>query len=166
MKCGFDHTEITAYTCMYKQTGSRLMPNKQPILCNCLYYTANSLARIITRIAEEEFSITGISPSHAFLMLLVNASPGIGPTELANELHLAPSTVTRLIDKLAGKGLLERRADGKTIGIYPTEKGNQAQETIYQAWHSLFERYSAILGEAYSQELTQMIDEASQKLES
>ena len=141
------------------------MPTERPILCNCLYYTANSLARIITRIAEEEFSITGISPSHAFLMLLVNASPGIGPTELANELHLAPSTVTRLIDKLAGKGLLERRADGKTVGIYPTEKGHQAQETIYQAWHRLFERYSAILGEAYSLELTQMIDEASQKLE-
>ncbi len=141
------------------------MPDKRPVLCNCLYFTANSLSRIIARMAEEEFSITGISPSHAFLMLLVNASPGIGPTELANELHLAPSTVTRLIDKLAGKGFLERRADGKTIGVYPTEAGAQAQEAIYQAWRRLFERYSVILGEAYSQELTQMIDEASQKLE-
>ncbi len=141
------------------------MPDKRPILGNCLYFTANSLSRIITRMAEEEFSITGISPSHAFLMLLVNANPGIGPTELANELHLAPSTVTRLVDKLAGKGLLERRADGKTIGVYPTEAGEQVQETIYQAWHRLFERYSAKLGETYSQELTQMIDEASQRLE-
>ena len=39
------------------------------------------------------------------------------------------------------------------------------QETIYQAWRSLFERYRAIVGEDYSRELTQMIDEASQKLE-
>ena len=141
------------------------MPYDRPILCNCLYFTANSLSRIITKMAEEEFSITGISPSHAFLMLLVNASPGIGPTELANELHLAPSTVTRLIDKLAGKGLLERRAGGKTVRIYPTEAGDQVQETIYQAWHRLFERYSAILGEANSRALTQVIDEACQKLE-
>ncbi len=141
------------------------MPNKRPILCNCLYFTANSLSRIISRMAEEEFSITGISPSHAFLMLLVGASPGIGPTELANELHLAPSTVTRLIDKLAGKGLLERQTNGKMIGVYPTETGDQMQETIYQAWRRLLERYNAILGEAYSQELTQLIDEASQKLE-
>ena len=141
------------------------MPNNRPILCNCLYFTVNSLSRIITKMAEEEFRVTGISPSHAFLMLLVNASPGIGPTELANELHLAPSTVTRLIDKLAGKGFLERRADGKTIGVYPTEAGDQMQETIYQAWHGLFERYSALLGEGFSRELTQLIDQASQQLE-
>lgn len=45
------------------------------------------------------------------------------------------------------------------------EKGHQLQETIYQAWHRLFERYSAILGEDNSRDLTQMIDEANQRLE-
>lgn len=141
------------------------MSDNQPIFCNCLYFTANSLARIITRMADEEFSITGISPSHAFLMMLVIATPGITPSELANELHLAPSTVTRLIDKLAGKGFLERRTQGKTTAIFPTIKGKEAEEVIHQAWHRLFERYSAILGEDFSRTLTEMINEASQKLE-
>ena len=141
------------------------MSNNNPVFCKCLYFTANSLARVITRMAEDEFRITGLSPSYAFLLLLVNASPGICPTDLATELHLAPSTVTRFIDKLEAKGYLERRANGKTIGIYPSEKGTEMQETINRAWHELYTRYSIVLGEEYSRDLTQMIDEASQKLE-
>lgn len=140
------------------------MVDAPPIFCNCLYFTANSLARVITKMAEEEFGVTGVSPSHAFLLMLVDATPGITPTALANELHLAPSTVTRLIDKLAHKGLLERRVTGRTSGVYPTERGREMEETIYQAWRRLYERYSAILGEDFSHELTHMIDEAARKL--
>ncbi len=141
------------------------MPALQSLLCNCLYFTANALTRVITRMAEEEFSVTGVSPSHAFLLLLVDATPGITPTALARELHLAPSTVTRFIDKLAHKGLLKRQVDGRTTGIYPTEKGRALKEPIYEAWHRLFERYSAVLGEDFSRELTHMLDEAAHKLE-
>ena len=141
------------------------MPNDLPIFRHCLYFTANSLARMITKMAEEEFGVTGVSPSHAFLLMLVDATPGITPTALAKELHLAPSTVTRMIDKLVYKGLLDRRASGRTTGIYPTKKGKQLQEAINAAWHRLYERYSAILGEDFSRELTQMIDEAAHKLE-
>ena len=141
------------------------MAANRPTLCHCLYFTANSLARAITRLADHEFRITGISPSHAFLLLLVNADPGIHPSELAAELHLAPSTVTRFIDKLVAKGYLERRADGKTVGIYPTEKGRDMQETIQEAWHGLFEHYSSILGTERSLELTRIIDEANHELD-
>ena len=141
------------------------MPHDLPILHKCLHFTANSLSRAIGKMAEEEFRVTGVSPSHAFLMMLVNAKPGITQTELADELNLAPSTVTRFIDKLAHNGYLERRTAGKSSKIYPTDKGCQLEETIYAAWHRLFERYSAILGEDHSRELTQLIDQASQKLE-
>ncbi|MEE8416834.1 MAG: MarR family transcriptional regulator [Desulfobacterales bacterium] len=74
------------------------MTECKSILHNCLYFTSNSLSRVITRMAEEEFRRTGLSPSHAFLMMLVNDNPGIGQKELCEQLHLAPSTVTRFID--------------------------------------------------------------------
>lgn len=74
------------------------MTECKSILHNCLYFTSNSLSRVITRMAEEEFRRTGLSPSHAFLMMLVNDNPGIGQKELREQLHLAPSTVTRFID--------------------------------------------------------------------
>jgi DNA-binding MarR family transcriptional regulator len=85
------------------------------ILHNCLYFTANSLARVITRMADEEFRRTGLSPSHAFLMMLVNDTPGIAQKELAESLQLAPSTVTRFIDSLVHKGYLTREVEGKNL---------------------------------------------------
>ena len=141
------------------------MQHDLPILHKCLYFTVNSLSRVISKMAEEEFRVTGVSPSYAFLLMLVYEKPGITQTELADELNLAPSTVTRFIDKLAHNGYLERRTAGKSSKIHPTDKGSQLQETIYATWHRLFERYRAILGDDHSRELTQLIDQVSQKLE-
>ncbi len=140
---------------------------KEPslLLCNCLYFTANSLARIIGRVADEEFRITKMSPSHALLLMLVNTHPGINQKELSRQLYLTPSTVTRFIDYLAYRDYLERRMEGKISTIYPTEKGRQMQETIGRAWHNLFERYSELLGEEDSRQLTELIDQACRKLE-
>ncbi len=132
---------------------------------HCLYFTANALARAVTRMAEEEFALAGIAPSYAFLMMLVNETPGITQKELAEKLALAPSTVTRFVDTLARKGYLEKRAEGKLSRIYSTKKGKRLQKTIDAAWQALHRRYSQVLGEKDSRKLAQTIDQASQKLE-
>ena len=140
------------------------MTESSSILHNCLYFTANSLSRVITRMAEEEFRRTGLSPSHAFLMMLVNDNPGITQTELCRQLHLAPSTVTRFIDSLGYKGFLTRRSDGKISRVYPTDTGEALGEPIAKAWKCLHLRYTDILGPKEGDELTALIDTASNKL--
>ena len=140
------------------------MIKSKSILHNCLYFTANSLARVIARMADEEFRRTGLSPSHAFLMMLVNDSPGIGQKELCEQLHLAPSTVTRFIDTLVYKGYLTRQADGKASKVYATKEGENLRKPIEDAWKSLHQRYAKVLGLKKGDELTAMIDDASNKL--
>lgn len=135
------------------------------ILTNCLYFTANSLARVITRMADESFRLTGLSPSHAFLLMLVNENPGIGPKEMSGYLQLAPSTVTRFVDVLVGRGLLERRLDGKNVGLFPTQNGLLLQPSITEAWHTLHQKYSEILGIVEGEALATTIDQAAKKLE-
>lgn len=135
-----------------------------PLLHNCLYFTANSLSRIITRMAEEEFRKTGLSPSHAFLMMLVADSPGIGQKELCEQLHLAPSTVTRFIDALVYKGFLIRQSEGKASNVYATKEGEKLRKPIDEAWKRLHQRYAKVLGLKEGDELTAMIDAASKKL--
>jgi DNA-binding MarR family transcriptional regulator len=135
------------------------------ILNNCLYFTVNKLSRAITRMAEDSFKKTGLSPTHAFLLMLVNNKPGISQSELADELHMMPSTITRFIDKLVMKGLIERKSEGKRSLIYPTEAGENTQQDIREAWKDLFNRYSAILGEDTGKELTKLIREAGNTLE-
>ena len=137
----------------------------QTYLHNCLYFTANSLARQVSQLAEEEFRFTGLSPSHAFLLMLVIERPGISQKELSEALHLAPSTVTRFVDSLQmQRGLVERRAKGKLAQIYPTDQGLKMRETIAKCWKGLYARYSEILGEERGCELTRAIDRASRKL--
>lgn len=140
------------------------MSQTATVLHHCLYFTANTLARVISRMAEEEFRLTGLSPSHAFLMMLVNDQPGIGQKELCEQLHLAPSTVTRFIDALVHKGYLTRQTDGKLSRVHATEDGQALQGEIDDAWKSLHQRYAKILGLKYGDALTAMIDDASTKL--
>ncbi len=48
--------------------------------------------------ANTEFRQTGLSAPHAYVMRLVLDDPGLSQKQLAEELHLDPSTVTRFID--------------------------------------------------------------------
>lgn len=134
------------------------------LIHHCLYFTANSLCRIITRMAEEEFKLTGLSPSHAFLMMLAIDQPGIGQKELCEHLQLAPSTITRFVDGLVHKGYLERKTKGKAVRIFATERGIGLETPIAEAWKRLYYRYADILGQEEGDLLATMIDDAARKL--
>ncbi len=114
--------------------------------------------------ADVSFHPTGLSPSHAFLMMLVTDKPGIGQKELCEQLHLAPSTVTRFIDALAHKGYLTRQREGKATRVFPTEDGEQLRPSIDAAWKDLHQRYANVLGLQAGDALTAMIDEAAEEL--
>jgi len=131
----------------------------------CLYFTVSKLSRTITKMAEEEFAKTGLSPTYGFLLMTVNEKPGISQNEICEVLHIAPSTLTRFIDKLEGKGLVERKSEGKNSFIYSTEKGKEQQNEIEKAWQSLYHRYSEILGYEEGDKLTEIVNDAVNKLE-
>ncbi len=142
------------------------MQNKKhnPLEC-CLFFTANSLARDITRMGEEEFASIGMTPSYAFLLMLAADTPGISQKEISQEMNMAPSTVSRFIDALIRRGLLLKDVQGRTTYIHPTEKGLRLQESIQQVWGNLYDRYSNILGKRGGKELTRLCLEASRKLQ-
>ena len=140
------------------------MKKTEDILHNCLYFTANSIARKITRMAEEEIRGTGISPSHAFIIMLVSDYPGIGPKKLCEYLNLAPSTITRFVDTLIYRGFMTKQTNGKNTEIFTTDEGNRLYNIISDAWKKLYNRYSKALGEKQGNDLTAMIDAASEKL--
>jgi len=53
------------------------MEKKKSVDCTCLHYSVNASARVITKIAEEEFAPTGLAPSYTFLLMTVNWNPGV-----------------------------------------------------------------------------------------
>ncbi len=133
--------------------------------CNCLYNSANALARNMTKLADETFAKLGLTSSYAFLLMTVNEKPGVQPKEICQHLQLTPSTVTRLIEKMEHRGLLERKRVGRATEVFPTKASLKLQPKIKTAWKSLFTRYTNILGKEIAQELTTAIHEANKQLE-
>lgn len=131
----------------------------------CLFFNANSLARIITRMGEEEFARVGMTPSYAFLLTLAIDRPGISQKELANLLHMAASTVSRFVDALVAKGLIAKEIEGRNTFIHPTEAGRNLQPAIASAWKGLSDRYSGILGAEEGARLAETIAGACRKLQ-
>lgn len=132
--------------------------------CGCLYYSANALARVMTKLAEDAFATTGLAPSYAFLLMSVNEKPGIQPKEISEHMQLAPSTVTRLIEKLEYKGLLTRNSCGRATEVLPSAEGKQLQPKLKAAWRDLHARYEELIGEETAKRLTAEIYEVSKKL--
>jgi DNA-binding MarR family transcriptional regulator len=133
--------------------------------CRCLFYAANALARNITRVCEEAFAPTGLAPSLGFALMTVNRQPGVQPSEVASIMMLSPSTVTRLVEKLEGKGLLRRESQGKAILLQTTEKGLQLQKPLLTAWQRTYEAYTGRIGEDASKALTEQVFDAALRLE-
>lgn len=95
---------------------------KKFILHNCLYFTANSLTRVITRLAEEQFQRTGLSPSRAFLMMLVNDKPGKGKKNCASNLIWLRQRLPGLSMIWYTKDILSARPMEKPLWFYATKQ--------------------------------------------
>jgi len=134
-----------------------LMSDENHPYCQCLYYSSTALSRMVTKMAEEEFAITGLSPSYAFIMMSLNKADDMTPGELAEIMLLTPSTITRLVEKLERKKLAKRTFEGRNTLISSTEKGKALNNIILKAWNNFYQRYKNILGQEISTDLTEKI---------
>ena len=131
----------------------------------CLYFTSNTMSRLINKITEDAFIPTGLAPSYAFLMMVVIEEESIGIGKLADTLKLAPSTVTRFVDKLIEKDFLKREQNGRNITITATVKGKKLLPLIKESWKRLYDTYCEVLGEKFAVELTANMAKANKILE-
>jgi DNA-binding MarR family transcriptional regulator len=98
--------------------------------CNCIYWASAALARKVNKVAEDAWAPIGLAPGQAYLLSLILDTPGRQPLDLSEELHLAPSTITRFIEKLEENKLVIRISEGKTTSVYPTQKAKGMIEEI------------------------------------
>lgn len=131
----------------------------------CLYFTSNTMTRLINKMTENAFMSTGLAPSYAFLMMVVIEKRKIGTGELANILKLAPSTVTRFVDKLIIQGYLKRDQEGRNIIVSATKKGETLLPSIQESWKKLFDSYCEVLGEEFAVKLTRDMAKANKILQ-
>jgi len=115
----------------------------------CIYFNSNALTRQINKIWDDAFKPFGLSPSHAYVLRLVLDQPGISMKQIAVELELAPSTVTRFIDSLINKQFLSRETDNddkRGILILPSKQAKKIHKKLEQTGQQLYADMNKLLG--------------------
>lgn len=140
------------------------MKTSESKFCGCLYFTTNALARKVEKLAGESWKKIGLAPSHAYLLKLVLEEPGMQAGQLAEQLQLTPSTITRLIEKLEEKKLVTRITEGKTTNVFPTQKAKELKPQMKQCIDEFNEKYSKILGKEESRQLIHNMNTIADKL--
>jgi len=74
-------------------------------------FTIMDVARMLRTYADQRARQFGISRAQWGVLVRLDRSEGLKQSELADILDLQPISLTRLLDRLAENGLIERRAD-------------------------------------------------------
>ena len=74
-------------------------------------FTLNDVARMLRTYADQRAAQFGITRAQWVVLVRLDRSEGLKQSELAEVLDLQPISLTRLLDKLAECGLIERRPD-------------------------------------------------------
>jgi DNA-binding MarR family transcriptional regulator len=130
----------------------------------CMYFASGALARRTEKLAQEAWKPVGLSPSHAYLLMMVIGDPGIQPSAIVAELLLTPSTITRLIEKLEEKKLVHRDYQSKCTYVFPTAKGKALLPQLQDCVKTFYEGYSTVLGKDESAKFVQAMNRITDKL--
>jgi DNA-binding MarR family transcriptional regulator len=90
-----------------------------------LFTAISVLRRAARRAAHGAWAQQPLPSAQAELLRLAARRPGITVADAAQELRLAPNTVSTLVGRLAGAGLLNREKssrDGRTVQLSATDK--------------------------------------------
>jgi len=107
----------------------------------CMYFNSNALSRKLHVHWNHAFAKFNLPPSHGYLLRLVLSSPGLSQQQIAEELILEKSTITRFIHKMEEKDLIERRGSANNPRkkyVYPTTKAIAIQEELEHLGNELY----------------------------
>jgi DNA-binding MarR family transcriptional regulator len=86
------------------------------------------LENALERVSKRMEDTLGISGPQRFALRLIGEQPGVGARELAAALHLHPSTVTGVVQRLESRGLITRAShatDGRRLHLHLTAAGRR-----------------------------------------
>lgn len=141
------------------------MKSSESPFCSCLYFATSSLARKVEKLATGIWKQVDLSPSHAYVLILVLKEPGIQPGIVADQLQLTPSTITRLIEKLEERKLVVRTTEGKQTNVYPTQKAKAMRTRLRDCMEQFNALLTGTMGRENSKKFIRSVNEFADRLE-
>lgn len=105
--------------------------------------TLNNISRCQAIYRKELIKVDGLSACHFAFVLLISRKEGLSQEEIAKEICLNKSTVTRTLSYLEEKGYIVRKAnsnDKRQILVFPTQKMAEIAPVVRNVskdWNSL-----------------------------
>ncbi len=90
--------------------------------------TVWQMEHALERASKRMEDTLGISGPQRFALRMIGERPGLTPRELSAVLHLHPSTITGIVQRLEGRGLVRREAnadDGRVAHLHLTKAGTR-----------------------------------------
>lgn len=116
---------------------------------HCLYFNTTALARLLEKEWTAAFAAVELTPPQAFMLRLVLDRPGLSQRELADAMTIARPTATRVLDGLAARKLIRRRAgeaDAREQRIHPTAEAEAIRDGLSAASGNVTRRLKQLLG--------------------
>jgi DNA-binding MarR family transcriptional regulator len=90
--------------------------------------------------AQELLTKIELHPGQEMLLLRLWPGDGLTQSELAGDMCISPATMTKMLDRMAKAGLVERRTDvedQRVSRVYLTAEGRSLREPIEGIWHEI-----------------------------
>ncbi len=123
----------------------------------------STIARCAILYRGSRLENTGLSGYQLPYVMEISKKPGITQEQIASELHVNPSTVTRQLSLMEKDGFIERirnSEDKRILEVYPTEK----MEKVFPEVKSVFRNWRDSLTEELSNEEKDLLEELLEKL--
>ena len=119
-----------------------------------------SVARKLRSTSREVLAPWDITPSHLRALRVLSEEGAMRPSTLAERLHIAPRSVTEVVDALETRGLADRRpdpGDRRASLIEMTERAAGVLEAIRAARGAETERFFGRLTETEQADLARIL---------
>ena len=103
-----------------------------------------NVAREIRHSGQRDDNVVRLSTAEGTVMRYVDRHPGASAGEIADGTGLQRSNLSAAMRTLESHSMLERRADGRTVHVWPTERSAQNLVDLRREWA---DRVETVLGD-------------------
>jgi len=114
-----------------------------------MHSASNLFSREITRHFDSYFEEYELATSYVELLLILHEQDELPQNDLAVELNLAPSTITRFVKKLQKDDWVEKKKVGRSALISLSDKGRALSPTLKERFETAQEDLRRVLGDKY-----------------
>ncbi|AEV96007.1 MarR family winged helix-turn-helix transcriptional regulator [Pediococcus claussenii] len=126
----------------------------------CLYFSSARFNRVIAQISDTQFKKIGLSSTAAFILMKLDEDDMLNPSQIADDLSLDRSTITRFLDKLERDEMITRTPKGRSVQVQLSSAGKRLQPKLKQIWFNLNKTYQTVLGKKFENELRENLNKA------